>query len=108
MKTIVTLAIVALIGAASAHAEVLTKGGATKLFRVPPTQSGITAATVMKCGTCKSEFVRIALPTFKGTVAGTSIVERHACASCGSKWIATGHGKAKVNTAVHTCGGCTM
>jgi hypothetical protein len=50
--------------------------------------------------------VRVKVPTFKGSTPETALVERHACASCGTKWATTGHGKAKVDVAVHTCGGC--
>jgi hypothetical protein len=107
MKTILTLAIVALLSATAARAEVLTKGGASALMRLPPVKGG-TPVAAMKCATCKSEFVAVKVPTFKGTTAATAMVERHGCNSCGNKWVTTGHGKAKVNAAVHTCGGCAL
>ena len=106
MKTIITLAIVALISAAAARAEVLTKGGATILMKAPTAKAGAPVAA-MKCALCKSDFVRVRVPTFKGTAPEVALIERHACASCGNKWATTGHGKAKVVVAAHTCVGCT-
>jgi DNA-directed RNA polymerase subunit RPC12/RpoP len=107
MKTIITLAIVALISATAARAEVITKGGASALMKAPTAKAG-TPVAAMKCATCKSEFVTVKVPTFKGSAPETSLVERHACTSCGTKWVTTGHGKAKVEVAKHTCGGCTL
>jgi len=107
MKTIVTLAIVALFAATAARAEVITKGGASALLRPPAVKAGAPAAA-MKCALCKSEFVTVTAPAFKGTSPAAATVERHACASCGNKWMTTGHGKAKVEVSVHTCGGCTI
>jgi hypothetical protein len=106
MKTIVTLAIVALFAATAARAEVITKGGAAGLMKAPNIQTEAPAAVAMLCPKCKSEFASVTVPTFKGTAPATATVERHACAGCGNKWITSGHGKAKVETAVHTCGGC--
>ena len=106
MKTIVTLAIVALFAATAAHAEVITKGGATGLMKAPNTRTEAPIAAAMSCSKCKSEFVSLTVPTFKGTAPATATVERHACASCGNTWVTSGHGKAKVETAVHTCGSC--
>ncbi len=106
MKTIVTLAIVALFAATAARAEVITKGGATALVKSPTIQTPAPVATAMVCPKCKSEFASVTAPAFKGTTPATATVERHACANCGTKWVTTGHGKAKVETAVHTCGGC--
>ena len=107
MKTIVTLAIVALFAATAARAEVITKGGASALLKAPAVNAG-AAATAMKCALCKSEFVTVKTPAFKGTAPAAATLERHACASCGTKWVASGHGKAKIDVAVHTCGGCTI
>jgi hypothetical protein len=107
MKTIITLAIVVLISATAARAEVITKGGASALLKTPSAKAG-TPVAAMKCATCKSEFVTVKTLTFKGSVPATSLFERHACASCGNKWVTTGNGKAKAEVAVHTCGGCTI
>jgi len=107
MKTIITLAIVALLSATAAGAEVITKGGASALMKSPTVKAGAPAAA-MKCALCKSEFVTVKTPEFKGTGSGAATVERHACASCGNKWVTSGHGKAKVELAMHTCGGCTL
>ena len=106
MKTIVTLAIVALLAATAARAEVITKGGAARLMKAPNIRTEAPPAAAMVCLKCKSEFVSVTVPTFKGTAPATTTVERHACASCGTKWVTSGHGKAKVETAVHTCGDC--
>jgi len=107
MKTIITLAIAALISATAARADVTAKGGATALMKAGDVKAGAPVAA-MKCATCKSEFVTVKVPTFKGSAPATSLLERHACASCGNKWATTGHGKAKADVAVHTCGGCTI
>ena len=107
MKTIITLAIVALFSLTAARAEVITKGGASALLKAPAVKAG-TPAAAMKCATCKSEFVTVKAPAFKGSTPETATLERHACTSCGTKWVTTGHGKAKVEVAKHTCGGCTM
>lgn len=107
MKTIITLAIVALVSTTAARAEVITKGGASALLKAPTVTDG-TPIAAMKCATCKSEFVTVKLLTFKGSTPETALIERHACASCGNKWVTAGHGKAKVEVAVHTCGGCTI
>lgn len=107
MKTIVTLTIIALFAATAARAEVITKGGASALLKVSPVKTE-AAAPAMKCAMCKSEFVTAKTPSFKGTAPTAVTVERHACVSCGNKWVTSGHGKAKVEVAVHTCGGCTL
>jgi transcription elongation factor Elf1 len=60
----------------------------------------------MNCPKCKSEFVTVTTPAFKGNTPVTRLVERHACPDCGTKRVSTGYGKAKVETVVHTCGGC--
>jgi len=106
MKTIITLAIVALFAATAARAEVITKGGAAGLMKAPNIRTEAPVAVAMLCPKCKSEFASVTVPTFKGTAPVTATVERHACASCGNKWVTSGHGKAKVETAVHTCGDC--
>ncbi len=100
MKTILTLTVVALISVA-ASAEVTTKGGASGLMRVPAVKKGAPVAE-MKCALCKSEFVSVKVPSFKGSPSSV-IVERHGCASCSNEWVTTGHGKAKTVVAVHTC-----
>jgi hypothetical protein len=107
MKTIITLAIAALLSATAARAEVITKGGASALLKAPAPPAA-AAAPVMKCALCKSTFETVKAPVFKGSAPATTILERHACASCGTKWIAKGYGKAKVEVPVHTCGGCTI
>ena len=106
MKTTITLAIVALLAATAARAEVITKGGAAGLMNAPALVPIAKAAPAMKCAACTSEFVTVKVPTFKGTVPETAIAERHACKTCGTKWVTTGHGKAKVEAAVHTCRDC--
>ena len=105
MKSIVTLAIAALFAATAARAEVITKGGAAGLMKAPGIRTEAPAAAML-CSNCKSEFVSVKVPAFKGTAPARATVERHACASCGTKWVTTGHGKAKVQRAVHTCDGC--
>jgi len=105
MKTIVTLA-VALLSGTVAWAEVSTKGGATQLMSPPPAGSSQSKAA-MKCALCKSEFVRVNVPSFKGSPTSV-LVERHGCKSCDSKMATTGHGKAKVSTTRHTCGNCQI
>ncbi len=106
MKPIITLAIAALFAATAARADVVTKGGASGLFNSPGVRTEAAAPAAMKCANCKSEFVTMTAPAFKGSTATVSTIKRHACASCVSKWVTTGHGKAKVESAVHTCGGC--
>ena len=107
MKTIITLAIAGLFAATAGRAEVITKGGASALLKAPAVKAGSPVAA-MKCARCKSEFVTVKTSAFKGTAPTVAPAERHACASCGNNWITTGHGKAKVEVAVHTCGGCTI
>jgi len=80
MKTIITLAIVALISATAARAEVITKGAGGGLTKAPAVKTGPPPAA-MKCALCKSEFVAVKVPTFKGRAPEASLVERHACAS---------------------------
>ena len=98
MKTIITLAIVALLSATATGAEVITKGGAAGLMNpgrnhdqrqagAPSIRTEAPVAAAMKCALCKSEFVIVKVPTFKGSTPETSLVERHACASCGNKWV---------------------
>jgi hypothetical protein len=107
MKTIVILAIGALFAATAARAEVITKGGASALLKASPVKAE-AAAPAMKCAMCKSEFVTVKTPAFKGSSPTSVTVERHACVSCGTKWVTSGNGKAKTEVAVHTCGGCTI
>jgi len=108
MKTTITLAIVALLAATAARADVITKGGASGLMKAPAFVRTEAPASGMKCATCTSEFVTVKVPTFKRGEPGTAIVERHACKTCGTKWVTTGHGKAKVEVAEHTCKACKM
>src|ERR1043166_9306106 len=107
MKTIITLVIATLISATAVRADVISKDGASALSKAPAVRAE-ASAPAMKCATCKSEFVTIKAPVFKGTAPTTAILERHACTSCGTKWVTTGNGKARTEVAVHTCGGCTM
>lgn len=72
MKTIITLAIAALISATAARAEVITKGGASALLKAPAVKAGTPVAAV-KCATCKSEFLTTKLVTFKGRVSGEEL-----------------------------------
>jgi hypothetical protein len=106
MKTIVTIALATLVAAFAAQAEVITKGGAADLAISPTVRTEAPAAKAMNCGMCKSEFAKVETPTFKGTAPTVVTVERHACPTCGTKWVSAGHGKAKVESAVHTCGSC--
>jgi hypothetical protein len=104
MKTIITLAAAALFSGTVAWAEVSTKGGASQLMTLPPTGTSQPKAA-MKCALCKSEFVRVNVPTFKGSPTSV-LVERHGCQTCDSKVVTTGHGKAKVTVTRHSCGKC--
>jgi transposase-like protein len=106
MKTIIALTIATLFTATAVRAEVVTKGGATGLTKAPTIQTQAPVRIAMQCPKCKSEFVAVTGPSFKGAASVTATVERHDCASCGNKWITSGHGKAKVETAIHTCNGC--
>lgn len=101
-----TLTVLALFTAVGARSEVVTKGGATQLLPTSTVRATAPAAPAMSCPACKSEFATVTAPTFKGTERATATIERHACLDCGTKWVTTGHGKAKVETAVHTCRGC--
>lgn len=102
----ITLAVVSLFAAVAVHAEVVTKGGAAALADSPDVRKG-TPATAMSCKMCKSEFVTVTKPNFKGSAATTAAtVERHACTACGTHWTTLGHGKSKVELAAHTCGAC--
>lgn len=106
MKTIITLTIAALFAGAAARAEVTTKGGAAQLAKAPYTPPTTSAPAAMPCPNCKSEFVGVNTPTTKGTAPATAMAVRHACPKCGTKWITSGHGKGKQETAVHSCPNC--
>ena len=106
MKTIIALTIATLFAATAARAEVVTKGTATGLTKGPIVQTQAPVQIAMQCPKCKSEFVAVTTPSFKGAAPATTTVERHGCASCGNKWTTTGHGKMKTETAIHTCDGC--
>ena len=106
MKTIVTLTAAALLGGTIAWAQVPTKGGASKLIN-PPAAGSAKPAGTMSCALCKSEFVRVNVPSFKGSPTSV-LAERHACKSCDTKVVTTGHGKAKVSRPSHVCGSCAL
>lgn len=106
MKTIIALTIATLFAATAARAEVVTKGGATGLTKAPAVQTQAPVRIAMDCAKCKSEYVALTRRGFKGAAPVTTTVERHGCAACGNKWITSGHGKAKVETAIHTCNDC--
>ena len=108
MKQIITIAVATLVVAFAAQAEVVTKGGAAGLVKSPAVRSEAPAAKTMGCTMCKSEFAKVPALTFKGTAPAAVTVERHECPTCGTKWVSTGHGKAKVESAVHTCGSCKI
>ena len=105
MKTILTTALVAVVIALGVRADVISKGGASALVKAPAVSTE-AAPTPMKCGMCKSEFATVQTPASKGTAPTASTVEKHGCASCVTTFNTTGHGKAKVETAVHGCNGC--
>lgn len=108
MKSYLAIGLITVLAATAARAEVVTKGGAAGLFSAPATRSTPAAApTGSACGACcKSEYRTVTVPTFKGTTPRTVAVEDHACSSCRTKWVASGHGKARTETSVHACGGC--
>ena len=106
MKTITTLAIAALFATTVAGAEVITKGGAAGLMKAPSVRTETPVSAAMPCPKCKSEFVEVKVPASKGTPPTTTTVVRHACPDCGTKWVSSGHGKGKQETAVHTCPKC--
>jgi hypothetical protein len=106
MKKIITIAIATLVVSFAAQSEVITKGGAAGLVKSPAIRTEAPVAKAMGCAMCKSEFAKVQTLTFKGTAPAAVTVERHECPSCGTKWVSTGHGKAKVESAVHTCGSC--
>lgn len=112
MKTIITLAIATILAATVTWADGGNanhpKGGASGLMKAPAVRTETPAAAPMNCPKCKSDFVKVTTPAPKGNAPVTSIVERHACADCGTKRVSTGTGKARVETVVHTCGGCKM
>src|SRR5689334_3861161 len=103
MKTIIALTIATLFTAMAARAEVVTKGGATGLAKAPSVQTQAPVRIAMQCPKCTSEFVAVTESNFKGAAPVTTTVERHGCPSCANKWLTSGHGKAKVETAIHSC-----
>lgn len=106
MKTIIATALIALVITLGVRAEVITKGGASALLKTPIVSTE-AAPAAMKCAMCKSEFVTIKTPVSKGTAPVVSTLEKHACTSCVTRHVTSGHGKAKVETAVHGCKGCS-
>ena len=102
----ITLVIAALFVTVAGRAEVVTKGGASGLMKAPTVRSEAPGAMAMSCPKCQSEFSTVAVLSFKGAGPSTVIRERHACSHCENKWVTTGHGKTKVETAVHACAGC--
>ncbi len=105
MKTILITTLVFLSATFAARAEVITKSGAMALTRIPVTAKA-NAPAAMNCQMCKSRFATVTATTHKGTAPATATVERHGCAGCVTHFITTGHGKAKVELAVHACQGC--
>jgi len=105
MKTIITTALIALAVTFGTRAEVVSKGGASALLQAPTVRAG-AALPAMKCNMCKSEFATMKTPVSKGTTPAISTIEIHRCASCVTTFTTTGHGKAKIETAVHGCNGC--
>ncbi len=107
ITTTITIAMATFIAATAAFADITAKGGATALSKGTVVQPGNAApAAAMNCPKCKSQMATVAVPGFKANEPKMATIQRHGCGDCGTKWVTTGHGKAKVETAVHTCGGC--
>ena len=106
-------------GLANAQDTGSAKGGATKQLELSGTrvvaQSEPDQFKPMTCMNCNDKVVqtRANLAT-KGGGAMTLLakgiptrdVSTHQCEACGTKWTLSGHGKAKVRTATHTCASC--
>jgi hypothetical protein len=58
----------------------------------------------MKCDSCKETVATTSELSFKAVTHGQiRRVAVHQCASCATKMVLQGHGKAAVNVAQHTC-----
>jgi hypothetical protein len=57
----------------------------------------------MLCSLCRNEFVKVAQPAEKMGRREMATVVQHGCSACENKIQATGHGKAKTESVVHTC-----
>src|ERR1051326_621742 len=57
-----------------------------------------------KCANCKDTLVSVVDKATKGPNHLVTRVARHECASCDTKIVTEGIGKAKKDVAIHTCG----
>lgn len=108
-----TLALAVLGGASSSlkAGEIATgKGGATRLLelsgRLVTPKVELAASKPMSCAKCKDEYVTRVDRTARGANKTTITVANHLCGGCNNEWIVSGHGKAKISTAAHTCTSC--
>lgn len=91
--------------AASARAEVITKGGASLLTpkRAPSVEQN---KPVMSCAKCTSDYYVGEVRAPKGSRPETVLIEKHRCEGCATRIETRGFGKAKTDVAVHTCSTC--
>ena len=85
------------------------KGAAKLMFGAPAAQPQLQAAapsrSEMACPRCTDGYTKVTDTSAKGMRAGsTQIVPSHLCASCETKIVSVGAGKAKADKVTHSCG----
>jgi len=106
-------------GIADAQDEGSAKGGATRLLELSGTLISVTSDSPqfkhMTCANCRDQVVEVrANLATKGAGAMTLLakgipmreVSTHQCKDCVTNWSSSGHGKAAIRTATHTCASC--
>lgn len=105
-KILTTSSIVLAIGLMTAFTSTAAaqEKGATMLLQSKAAPAATAEAGVMSCSKCKDSVVTITeRPTKTGAKANTYTVTRHECPGCKNTVALSGHGKAAVQTAGHTC-----
>jgi hypothetical protein len=85
------------------------KGASKLMFAASASQTQVQPASSMPCSRCTDGYTKVGDTSAKGMKAGTmKNIPVHLCASCQTKIVSVGSGKAKTDKAVHTCGNPTI
>ncbi len=108
MKTTSTVVAVLIAGLSLVAVSLASEKGAEKLTGARPFVSGTPSASTMNCGKCTRAPYKSVDLSARGTIKDSKTVIGSMAPNCEDRLIATGHGKGKVETVVHRCGGMVV
>ena len=106
MKTITKLAMIPMAVLSLVVVSIASEKGAEKLAGSRPVVPGKSStATMSACGNCTRASYTSVDFSQRGAVKESKTVSGSMAPNCEDRLIATGHGKGKVETVEHRCGG---